>query len=95
MGHPDQRPVGFEDPGYDVSEWDNITVPGCWNVQGIQQDGTLKYGTPIYANQPFIFEHSVEPGDWRGGVMRTPSTDWVTYKDRNGGLLSQGLYPSR
>lgn len=83
VGHPDQRPVGFEDPGYDVSEWDNITVPGCWNVQGIQQDGTLKYGTPIYANQPFIFKHSVEPGDWRGGVMRTPSTDWVTYKDRN------------
>lgn len=83
VGSPDRRPVGFESPDYNVESWDDIAVPGCWNVQGIQKDGSLKYGTPIYANQPYIFQHKVEVGDWRGGVMRTPPTDWVTYRDRN------------
>ena len=27
--------------------------------------------------------HSVKADDWRGGVMRTPPTNWTTYKYRN------------
>lgn len=27
--------------------------------------------------------HSVKVDDWRGGVMRTPPTNWTTYKYRN------------
>lgn len=83
VGNPGERPRDFYRPGYDVSRWDEITVPSCWSVAGIQPDGSLKYGTPIYCNQPYIFKHTVTPGDWRGGVMRTPPTDWTTYKDRN------------
>ena len=83
VGNPEERPAGFQDPGYDVSAWDVIAVPGCWNLQGIQKDGSLKYGTPIYANQPYIFYHEVKVGDWQGGVMRTPPEDWTTYRDRN------------
>ena len=30
---PEQRPNGFADAAYDVSNWDDIAVPGCWNVQ--------------------------------------------------------------
>ena len=30
-----------------------------------------------------IFKHSVKPGDWKGGVMREPPEDWVTYEARN------------
>lgn len=78
---PDSRPVDFHKPSYDVSGWDEIAVPSNWNVLGIR-DG-LKYGVPIYCNQPVIFQHSVAVDDWRGGVMREPPTDWVTYKHRN------------
>ena len=80
---PDKRPTDFYKPDFDVSGWDDITVPGCWNVQGIQPDGSLKYGVPIYVNQPVIFQHKVAVDDWRGGVMRTPPETWTTYTDRN------------
>ena len=69
---PEERAKGFEAPAYDVTAWDDIEVPGCWNVQGIQQDGSLKYGVPIYVNQKVIFEHQVAVDDWKGGVMRKP-----------------------
>lgn len=80
---PDKRPKDFFKPGYDASAWDDIRVPSNWNIAGIQKDGSLKYGKPIYVNQKVIFKHSVKPDDWRGGVMRTPPADWTTYKDRN------------
>lgn len=80
---PDSRPKDFYQTEYDVSSWDAIPVPSNWNIYGIQKDGSQKYGTPIYVNQPVIFQHSVKVDDWRGGVMRTPPANWTTYKDRN------------
>ncbi|MBO4590014.1 MAG: discoidin domain-containing protein [Bacteroidaceae bacterium] len=80
---PDARPVDFYTPDYDVSAWDDITVPGSWNIQGLGKDGTQRYGTPIYVNQPVIFYHEVKKDDWRQGVMRTPPADWTTYNARN------------
>ena len=82
--NPESRPVGFADAAYDVSKWDDIKVPGCWNVQGLGQHGEMKYGVPIYVNQPVIFYHEVKPDDWRGGVMREPKDkQWTTYTYRN------------
>ncbi|MDR0962709.1 MAG: discoidin domain-containing protein [Mediterranea sp.] len=80
---PDSRPKEFYRPDYDVSAWDYTTVPSSWNIYGLQKDGSQKYGTPIYVNQPVIFQHKVAVDDWRGGVMRTPPTTWTTYKTRN------------
>lgn len=80
---PDSRPKDFYQTTFDVSNWDNIPVPSSWNIYGIQKDGSLKYGVPIYVNQPVIFQHKVQVDDWRGGVMRTPPTNWTTYKHRN------------
>ena len=81
---PEQRPVGFADASYDVSNWDDIKVPGCWNVQGLGAHGEMKYGVPIYVNQPVIFYHEVKPDDWRAGVMREPKDNrWTTYTYRN------------
>lgn len=79
--HPDLRPKNFHQPTFDVSGWDDIPVPSNWNLIGLKDN--QKYGTPIYCNQPVIFKHSVKPGDWKGGVMREPAKDWVTYEDRN------------
>ncbi len=41
------RPVDFQSPGADVSSWDEIDVPGCWDMQG--------YGYPIYTNVRYPF----------------------------------------
>lgn len=81
--NPDQRPKDFYKTDFDASAWDNVQVPMNWNVAGVQPDGTLKYGKPLYSNQRVIFQHQVKPGDWKGGVMRTPPTDWQSYTDRN------------
>lgn len=83
VANPWERDSTFHTPGYDVSAWDMIAVPGSWNIQGLQPDGTQKYGTPIYVNQPVIFMHRVAVDDWRGGVMRTPPENWTTFKARN------------
>ncbi len=83
VNHPDKRPKDFFLPSYDASGWDKVSVPMNWNVVGIQPDGTRRYGSPIYSNQRVIFQHSVKVDDWKGGVMRTPPTDWLTYNDRN------------
>ena len=81
---PEQRPKNFADASYDVSKWDDIKVPGCWNVQGLGGHGEMKYGVPIYVNQPVIFYHEVKKDDWREGVMREPKDlRWTTYKYRN------------
>lgn len=80
---PSQRDSSFWQTSFNDSKWDNIAVPGNWNVQGLQKDGTMKYGVPVYTNQKVIFQHRVAVDDWRGGVMRTPPTDWTTYKFRN------------
>lgn len=88
VGNPIERPVGFYALGYDVTSWDDIAVPSNWNIKGIQKDGSLKYGVPIYANQPYIFHHEVKVGDWKGGVMREPDPSWSTYTNRN----EVGLY---
>ena len=80
---PSLRDSLFWQTSFDDSQWDDIEVPGNWNVQGLQKDGSMKYGVPIYVNQKVIFQHQVAVGDWRKGVMRTPPTDWTTYKFRN------------
>ena len=81
---PEERPADFYQVNYDVTKWDDITVPGCWNVQGLQKDGRMKWGAPIYVNQPVIFEHTVAVGDWKGGVMREPKNHKrYTYLYRN------------
>ena len=81
---PDERPKDFFKTDFNIAEWDKVDVPGCWNVQGIQKDGSMKWGVPIYTNQKVIFQHQVAVDDWRGGVMREPTNkDWTTFKYRN------------
>ena len=76
---PAERPAGFYLQDYDTDGWDDINVPGNWCVQGIQQDGSLKYGVPIYVNQKVIFYHKYQVDDWRKGVMRKAPADWTIH----------------
>ncbi|MBR1926216.1 MAG: RICIN domain-containing protein [Bacteroidales bacterium] len=47
VADPEDRPAGFQAPGYDVSSWDEIEVPSSWEMKG--------YGTPLYTNVTYPF----------------------------------------
>ena len=51
---PSERPVGFEDPGFDVSDWAVVRVPCSWQAAGIRASGE-RFGTPLYINQFYAF----------------------------------------
>lgn len=42
-----QAPLDFWKAGFDASQWNDIKVPSCWEMQG--------YGYPIYTNVPYPF----------------------------------------
>ena len=44
----DNRPVDFYQPDYYVGNWNDIKVPGNWELQG--------YGIPIYVNETYEFD---------------------------------------
>ena len=44
---PAAVPDGFFMPGFDCAAWDDITVPGNWQMMG--------YGHPHYTNQVYPF----------------------------------------
>lgn len=66
---PEMRPVDFYKSDYNVSKWDTIKVPSCWQVLG--------YGTPYYRNAGYTFQR-----DWPR-VTSEPPKDWTAYDERN------------
>jgi beta-galactosidase len=44
---PADKPEGFYKEGYNVSQWDNIQVPGNWELQG--------FGVPVYSNTTYPY----------------------------------------
>ena len=71
-----QAPLDFFNEGYDVSAWDDMKVPSCWEMQG--------YGYPIYTNTKYPFPYRppyicrdnpvgsyvrtfTVPQEWKGG----------------------------
>jgi beta-galactosidase len=55
---PGQAPAGFERPDFDVSDWDEVRVPGDWQLQG--------YGHPMFRNiaHPFPADPPRVPADY-------------------------------
>ena len=66
---PQQRPVDFYKPSFDVSGWKEIPVPSNWQVLG--------YGTPYYKNMGYIFQKDYPH------VMSQPPKTFTAYKERN------------
>ena len=66
---PESRPADFYREDYDVNQWDKITVPGNWQLQG--------FGTPIYTNINYPFVRN------RPSVTTEPPKDWTAYENRN------------
>ena len=66
---PEERPVDFYKPDYDVSAWKEIPVPSNMEVQG--------YGTPIYTNFTYPFKK-----DWPR-VTSEPPKEYTAYLERD------------
>ncbi len=66
---PEQRESGFFETGFDVTGWDDIVVPGEWQMQG--------YGIPIYTNWTMPFKKD------QPRVMSEPPSDYYTFVNRN------------
>ncbi len=76
--NPEERAVGFEKDGYDVSGWDAIKVPCSWQAYGANGKGG--WGTPVYTNQRYPFQKD-SPGGSR--VMLDPPKEYTSYAQRN------------
>ncbi len=69
MKRPEERPVDFFKPEFDVSGWREIAVPSSWQTQG--------YDVPVYSNQAYLFKR-----DWPR-VMGEPPRHFTTFVNRN------------
>lgn len=74
---PASRPIGFQDPAYDVSDWETIVVPASWQAMGAHPERKKGWGTALYSNQPYPFAR-----DWPR-VMTTPPKHYTNYEARN------------
>ena len=83
---PSERPEDFYQEGFDVSAWEEIPVPGHWQLHG--------YGIPIYLNRPYEFEKNPPfiQNDYNPvGSYRTEFTvneDWL---DRQTFIVFEGV----
>ena len=66
---PQSRPVDFFQDGFSTEKWENILVPGNWELQG--------FGTPIYTNISYPFK--ADPPR----VMSEPRSNFTSFKERN------------
>ncbi len=87
--NPEERPADFYREDYDMSQWDRITVPGNWQLQG--------FGTPIYTNMTYPFQRnrpsvtSEPPKDWTAYEKRNPVGSYVTFIDVTKEMLTKNL----
>jgi beta-galactosidase len=62
---PESRPVDFYKPGFDVSRWKSIQVPGMMQAQGYGQPLFNNSDYPFPPNQPYILHSMNEVGSYR------------------------------
>ncbi len=66
---PEKRPEEFYKPEYDIAGWDEIIVPGNWQMQG--------FGIPIYTNSRYPFKRD------QPYVTHTPPEKYTSYTLRD------------
>ncbi|MBN1271045.1 MAG: DUF4981 domain-containing protein [Candidatus Aminicenantes bacterium] len=74
---PDERPINFFEPSFDVKNWKKIPVPSNWQLQG--------YGKPVYLNVRYPFKKDppfIQNEDNHVGSYRTEFKIPVSWKER-------------
>jgi beta-galactosidase len=66
---PQSRPLDFYSENYSTENWNNILVPGNWELQG--------FGTPIYTNITYPFKRDPPK------VTSEPAKNFTSYLQRN------------
>jgi len=66
---PSKRPVDFYKNDYNAAGWDEIVVPGNWQMQG--------YDKPIYTNIAYPFKKD------QPRILSEPPKDYYSYENRN------------
>lgn len=69
VASPEKRPVDFYKTDYNVSSWDDISVPSNWEVKG--------YGTPFYRNMGYTIKKDFPH------IMSEPDKSYTAYTERN------------
>lgn len=52
---PAAKPVGFQEPGFNTSDWDDIRVPAVWQLYGVQNG--KNWDKPLYVNTRYPFTY--------------------------------------
>ena len=74
---PGAVPEGFFREDYDVSGWDDIAVPGNWEVQG--------HGKPVYTNYVYPWKYDVrDPWILDSGKGPVPDAPKIPREDPTG-----------
>lgn len=81
---PEDRPVGFQSPDYDVSSWDVVKVPCSWQAMGINA-ARKPYGRPYYLNQhwPFTPMYPANTNCWPRVRGHNLPDDYTLGRDEN------------
>lgn len=72
--NPSSVPIDFYKPDFDVSEWNNIPVPGNWQMYGYDYPIYTNIEYPFPKNPPFVPEDDNPTGAYRTNF--TIPTDW-------------------
>jgi beta-galactosidase len=82
VSEPSKRPQDFYKVDYDISGWDEIPVPGNWQMYG--------YDVPIYTNMPYPFK----PDPPRIMVDNPPEYTSATYRNPVGSYRTEFEVPA-
>jgi beta-galactosidase/beta-glucuronidase len=85
VASPILAPEGFESPEFDDTDWDDLEVPGCWQMQG--------YGLPHYTNvvYPFPIDPPRVPDDNPTGSYRRQFEVPAEWEDKRLVLRFEGV----
>ena len=74
VADPEKRPTDFYRTDYDVSNWDDITVPATWQIEAVRRNKS--WDKPIYCNVVYPF---AVPGKVQWPNVIQPRPDNYTF----------------